>query len=368
MTKTVSKPTSVSEFQMAMQTFGKNRMAVFCVAILFILYLSAIFAGFLSPYSYANEERKFSYCPPTKIHFFDEGRPSWPFVYGIQLTYGEYHKRVYAEDRTQKFPIKLFNKGDEYKLLGLIPMKTHLWGVEEGGRVYLVGADSRGRDLWSRIVFGGRVSLSIGLIGVMISFTIGLLVGGMSGYYGGRIDNILMRIAEMVMMVPGFYLLLALRAAVPADFNSVQVYFAIIIIMSFIGWAGLARIIRGMCLSLREREFVLAAKSIGLSDFKIITRHILPHTLSYSIFAIMLSIPGYILGESALSLIGLGIEDPFASWGNLLTDAMSIVKIKFYPWILLPGFFIFLTVISFNVVGDALRDALDPMLKSEGQR
>lgn len=364
---TNAKHESISEFQMALQTFRRNRVAVFCVVVLFLLYMGAIFADFLSPYRYDNEDRRFSYSPPTQIHFLDDGKPSWPFVYGIDLEYNEYHKRIYTEDQTQKYPIKLFMKGDAYKLLGFIPMKTHLWGVEAPGRVYLIGADSRGRDLWSRILYGSRVSLSIGLIGVFISFTIGLLVGGISGYYGGRVDNILMRIAEMVMMVPGFYLLLALRAAVPPDFNSIQVYFAIIIILSFIGWAGLARIIRGMCLSLREREFVMAAKSIGLSDFKIIVRHILPHTLSYSIFAVMLSIPGYILGESALSLIGLGIQDPFASWGNMLSDAMSIVKIKFYPWILVPGFFIFITVISFNVVGDALRDALDPMLKSEGQ-
>ncbi|HQP10648.1 MAG TPA: ABC transporter permease, partial [Candidatus Omnitrophota bacterium] len=177
--------------------------------------------------------------------------------------------------------------------------------------------------------------------------------------------NILMRVCEMFMMVPGFYLLLALRAAVPDDFSSVQVYFSIIFILSFIGWAGLARIIRGMCLSLRERDYVLAAKSLGLSDAQIIVRHILPHTVSYSIFAVMLSIPGYILGESALSLIGLGIQDPFASWGNMLSDAMSIIRIQFAPWILFPAFFIFLTVMCFNVIGNALRDCLDPMLKGE---
>ena len=232
----------------------------------------------------------------------------------------------------------------------------------------MLGADARDRDVFSRLLYGAQVSLSIGLIGVFISFTIGLFIGGVSGYYGGRLDNFLMRLCEMVMMVPGFYLLLALRAWVPDNFNSLQVYFAIIIILSFIGWAGLARIIRGMCLSLREREYVLAAKSLGLSDFKIITRHILPHTLSYSIFAVMLSIPGYILGESGLSLIGLGIQDPYASWGNMLSDAMSIVRIKFAPWILWPAFFIFLTVVCFNVIGDALRDCLDPMLKGEGEK
>jgi peptide/nickel transport system permease protein len=218
------------------------------------------------------------------------------------------------------------------------------------------------------LLYGARVSLSIGLIGVLISFGIGLIVGGLSGYYGGYWDNIIMRICEMFMMIPGFYLLLALRAAVPDTFNSVQIYFAIIVILSFIGWASLARIVRGMALSLRERDYVLAARSLGLSDFQIITRHILPHTLSYTIFAVMLSIPGYILGESALSLIGLGIQDPYASWGNLLSDAMSIIKIQFYPWILWPAFFIFLTVICFNIIGDALRDSLDPLLKSEGEK
>ncbi|HLF18582.1 MAG TPA: ABC transporter permease [Candidatus Omnitrophota bacterium] len=357
-----------SEFQIAMRNFRLNKLAMVCVLVLGILYAAAVFADFLSPYSYKNEDRRFSYCPPTRVHLFDGGRLSRPFVYGISLTYNEFHQRIYKEDRSVKFPLRIFMKGDSYHLLGFIPWDIHFWGVEEAGRVYLLGADSRGRDLFSRLLYGSRVSLSIGLIGVAISFTIGLLIGGISGYYGGRIDNLLMRLAELVMMVPGFYLLLALRAAVPVTFNSLQVYIAIIVILSFIGWAGLARIIRGMCLSLREREFILAARSCGLSDLKIIVKHILPHTLSYSIFAVMLSIPGYILGESALSLIGLGIQDPYASWGNMLSDAMSIVRIKFCPWILWPGFLIFLTVISFNVIGDTLRDCLDPMLRFEGEK
>jgi len=361
-------PASDSEFRISMRVFLKNKIAVVCVVLLGLLYFSAIFADFLSPYSFKTENRQYSYSSPTKVHIFDQGKLTRPFVYGIKLTFNEYHKRIYQEDRSKKYPIQFFVKGDQYKLFYLIPLRTHLWGVPEEGQIYLLGADSRGRDLFSRILYGGRVSLFIGLIGVTISFSIGLLVGGISGYYGGKVDNILMRSAEMVMMVPGFYLLLALMAVVPPDWNPVQRFFAMTFVLSFIGWAGLARIIRGMCLSLREREFVLAAKSIGLSDIKIIIKHILPHTLSYSIFAVMLSIPGYILGESALSLIGLGIQDPYASWGNLLTDAMSIVRIKFYPWILIPAFFIFLTVICFNVVGDALRDALDPMLKSEGDR
>lgn len=355
----------VSEFQLAILEFKKNRAAVVCVYILFILYASAIFADFLSPYSYKNEDRNYSYCPPTKIHFFENGRPAWPFVYGAAMALSEYHKKEYADDLTLKYPLKLFVKGDAYKFLGIIPFDRHFFGVDAPGKIFLLGADARGRDLLSRILYGGRISLSIGVIGVAISFAIGLLVGGISGFYGGRVDSILMRLCEMIMMVPGFYLLLALRAAVPDNFNSLQVYCAIVVILSFIGWAGLARIIRGMCLSLKERDYVLSAKGLGLSDLQIIIRHILPHTLSYSIFAIMLSIPGYILGESALSLIGLGIQDPFASWGNLLSDAMSIVRIQFAPWILWPAAFIFLTVICFNIIGDNLRDCLDPMMKNK---
>ncbi|MEW5895598.1 MAG: ABC transporter permease [Candidatus Omnitrophota bacterium] len=354
-----------SEFQIALHSFWRNRFAAICLGVLILLYISAIFADFLAPYSYDTEDRQYSYAQPMKINWRDEkGHWRWPFVFGVNITFNEFHGRDYEIDNTQKYPLRFFVEGEEYKLFGIFASNIRLFGVKEPGRIYLLGADSRGRDLLSRILYGGRVSLSIGLIGVAISFTIGLLVGGISGYYGGRIDNVLMRICELFMMVPGFYLLLALRAVVPASFNSVQVYFSIIIILSFIGWAGLARIIRGMALSLREREYVLAAKTMGLSDFQIIVRHILPHTVSYSIVAVMLSIPGYILAESGLSLIGLGIQDPYASWGNLLSEAMSILRIQFAPWILIPGILILLTVMCFNVIGDTLRDILDPKVKS----
>ncbi|MFA5088278.1 MAG: ABC transporter permease [Candidatus Omnitrophota bacterium] len=350
----------------AFRNFRKKHAAVFCCVVLLLLYGSALFADFLSPYSYDNEDRNYSYCPPTRIYFTDDqGRITAPFVPAVQLTFDQNHQRVYQSDRGQKYPVRFFVQGDSYKLLGLIPLKVRLFGVGSPGRLHIWGADSRGRDIFSRILYGARVSLSIGLIGVLISFSIGLLVGGIAGYFGGKIDNALMRLCEMFMMVPGFYLMLALRSAVPDDFNSFQVYLSVVIILSFIGWAGLARIIRGMSISLREREYVLAARAMGLSDLTIIRRHILPHTLSYSLVAVMLSIPGYILGEAALSLIGLGIQDPVASWGNMLSDAMGIVYIQFAPWILLPGFFIFLTVISFNVIGDALRDSLDPLLRME---
>ena len=335
----------LSQFQMALRDFRRNRLAMLCLGVLILLYGGAIFADFLSPYSYQNEERNYSYCSPSRIHFVDEqGKLTRPFVYGVMLTFDEFHKRIYQTDQAQRYPLRLFMKGDAYRWLGIIPCRYHLFGVEGPGRIYLWGADARGRDLFSRILFGAQISLSIGLIGVAISFSLGLMVGGIAGYYGGLVDEIIMRVCEMIMMIPGFYLLLALRAAVPDNFSSVQVYFAIVIILSFIGWASLARIIRGMCLSLKTREYVLAAKAMGLSDLGIIIKHILPHTFSYSIIMIMLSIPGYILAESGLSLLGLGIQDPYASWGNLLSDAMSIVQIHFAPWLLLPGFFIFLTV------------------------
>lgn len=334
------------------QGFRKNSWAVVCLWVLGALCFSAIFADFLSPYSFKDENRAFSYCPPTVVHIRHEGKWTRPFVYGQRMEFNAYHRRLYVEDRSLRVPVKFF--------------QGRVFTVEAPGRIYLLGADARGRDIFSRILYGARVSLSIGLVGVAISFAIGLFVGGVAGYFGGRMDQVLMRLCEMVMMVPGFYLLLALRAAVPDSFNSLQVYASIIIILSFIGWAGLARVIRGMCLSLREREYVLAARSMGVSDIRIIMTHILPHTVSYSLAALMLSIPGYILSESALSLIGLGIQDPYASWGNMLSDSMNIVRITFSPWILWPVFFIFITVMCFNVIGDALRDAVDPSVSKGG--
>lgn len=359
---------SKSQFRLAMESFWQNRLARWALIILCAFYAGAVFADFLSPYSFKNENRDYSFAPPSRIHWIDENGVPGPFVYGVTQSFDEYRRRIFAEDKSQKFLLKLFVKGDEHKVLGIFKTSRHLFGVQEPGRLHIWGADSRGRDVFSRVLYGARISLSIGLIGVAISFSIGLLVGGISGYYGGVVDNILMRVCEMIMMVPGFYLLLALRAAVPDNFTSVQIYFSIIVILSFIGWAGLARIIRGMCLSLRSRDYVLAARTMGVSDFRIIVRHILPQTLSYSIISITLSIPGYILGESALSLLGLGIQDPYASWGNLLSDAMSIVRITFAPWILIPGLLILITVVCFNLIGDALRDALDPMMKGNGQR
>lgn len=344
---------SNSRMQMSFASFCQNRVAFICLWVLVILYSLAILADFVCPYSYKDENRDFSYCPPTAIEFQDQGRWLGPFVFKRALTFDQMHKRVYVIDRSQRYLLWFFKNG-------------RLFGVDAPGRLYLWGADARGRDIFSRIWYGARISLSIGLLGVGISFVLGLLIGGIAGYYGGWIDGALMRLCEMFMMIPGFYLMLALRSAVPENFNSVQVYFCVVIILALIGWASLARIIRGMALSLRERDFVLAAKILGVPDIVIIVKHILPQTISYSIATLMLSLSSYILAEAGLSMVGLGIQDPIPSWGNLLSDAMGIVPVIFAPWILLPGLFIFIAVMCFNVVGDALRDAFDPMYR-DGQ-
>ncbi|MCM8769391.1 MAG: ABC transporter permease, partial [Candidatus Omnitrophica bacterium] len=234
-------------------------------------------------------------------------------------------------------------------------------GAKPPGKVFLLGTDIHGRDVFSRTIHGARISLSIGLVGVSVSFFFGLLIGGISGYFGGHLDTVLMRLVEIIMTFPSFYLLLALRAAFKPNISSIQLYLLIVVIMSLIGWASLARIIRGIVLSLREEEFVMASRALGLSSFRIITRHILPNTFSYTVTALTLSVPGYILGESTLSLLGLGIQEPYASWGNMLSVCVGNLRIlTLAPWMLTPGFCIFLTVICFNFLGDGLREVLDP--------
>jgi len=348
--------------RMALRRLRRHRMAIFASRILVILYVLTLFAGFFSPYDYDNERREHSYHPPQGIRFFDadgnfHGRP---FVYATSYEFDEYFNRVWTVDTSVRYPLRFFARGDPYTIVGLFTWQRRLFTVEEPGRLYLLGADYRGRDLLSRILYGGRISLTIGLVGVSISFAIGMIVGGISGYVGGRTDFLIQRVCEMIMLIPGFYLLLVLRNTFPPGLSSVQVYFGIVFILAFIYWASFSRVIRGMVLSIREQEFVLAARAAGVPALRIIIRHVLPNTLSYAIVYVSLTIPYYILGESALSLIGLGIQDPVPSWGNLLQEAMSVPELKFHPWILIPGFFIFVAVMAFNFLGDGLRDALDP--------
>lgn len=340
-------------------------MSVPGLVVLATLYIMMIFAEFIAPYHYDSGIRNLSYVPPSRIHFVHDGNFSLrPFVYPYTYGFNKFYERVYVEDTQKPYYLTLFPKGEKVKLWGVIPTRRHLFGVdappEANVRFYLMGGDPVGRDLFSRIAYGSRVSLTIGFFGVTITFVLGFLIGGMSGFYGGKADWFLMRFAECFMLIPGFFLMLALRSAFPITLSSIQIYFLIVVIMSFIGWAGFARVIRGMALSISKRDFVTAARALGAGDLRIIIRHVLPQTLSYAIVSLTLSIPAYILGESALSLIGLGIQDPHASWGNLLSAAMNVADIQYHPWILLPGLFIFLAVMAFNFVGDALRDAVDP--------
>lgn len=337
-----------------------NKIVFIATATLGLLYLIIIFAPFFAPYNYDNENVLYAYSPPTNIHLFSvKNKIFRPFVYGKTYQVNEFYQRVYQEDKTKIYPLKFFVSGERYKLFGFWETNIHLFGVENG-KIFIFGADWKGRDLFSRIIFGGQISLSIGILGAGISLFLGLFIGAISGYFGGRVDTLLMRLCEMIMMVPSFYLMLALRAAFPPSLSSAQIYLLIIVILSFIGWASTARVIRGIAISLRQREFILASKSLGMSNLSIVVCHVIPHTLSYALVAFVLRVPAYILGEAALSLLGLGIQDPQASWGNLLSQALGIVDIRLFPWILIPGVFIIITVVCFNVIGEWLRDVLDP--------
>ena len=358
--KDLPKPPSAEEiaarspFKIALRKLKKHKLALGGFWVLVVLYTVALFAGFFAPYHY-DSDSDMAYQPPQKI-CFDGLRPYVHFRES-QLKLAEWRTVV---DTSRKYYIRFFSSGEAYRLLWLFDCNIHLFTVDKPARIFIFGSDWNGRDLFSRLCYGARVSLSVGLIGVFIAFTLGLVVGGTSGYFGGAIDLIIMRFVEILMSIPAFYLMLALRSAMPLDWPTSQIYLGIVVIMAFLGWPGLARVIRGMVLSIKEMEFVVAAQAIGMSKMKIIVKHVLPNTFSYAIVAATLSIPGYILGESALSLLGLGITEPEASWGNMLTAAMNPSNLVNYPWIITPGFFIFIAIMAFNLFGDGLRDAFDP--------
>lgn len=341
--------------QITWRKLKKNRLAVAGGAVLIILYLMAIFAQFLAPYASDSQDPLASYRPPMVVHW----TPA-PTVYSVQQSLDQYHELVFVEQKSQPHTLRLFAHGPKYRFWDIIPTDIHLFGTTDGQRVYLLGTDQFGRDYLSRLLLASQISLSVGLIGIAITFVLGMLVGGISGFYGGRLDDVIMRICEIIMSVPGFYLLLALAGTLPPSLSPVVVYILIIAILSFVGWAGMARIIRGMVLSVREREYVEAARALGVSDFKIIVRHIIPSTYTFAIVAATLSIPAYILGEASLSFLGLGIRDPMPSWGNMLSAAQDLTSLQTRVWLLVPGLMIFITTLAFNFLGDGLRDALDP--------
>ena len=339
----------------------RHKMALAGCLILFLLYLAAALAEFFTPYSFDTESRRKSYQPPTAVHF--DGR-FYVYNYRAELIEGT---KTFTPLSAKKYYLKFFSRGYGYKLLGILPANIHLFTVDQPADIFLLGSDWNGRDIFSRIIYGSRISLSVGLIGVSISLLFGLIIGGLSGYFGGKTDTIIMRLVELLMSIPAFYLMLALRGVFPLAMSSITIYVMIVLILSFLGWPGLARVIRGMVLSLRERPYIMATKALGGGTWRILFRHLLPQTFSYTIVTASLSIPGYILAESALSLLGLGIMEPHASWGNMLTRAMSISNLQFHPWILWPGIFIFITVMAFNFLGDGLRDILDPRSLTAGK-
>lgn len=336
--------------------------------VLAFIYFVIIFADFIAPYSSTYSDREMSYAPPSVVYTIDEnGKFSRPYTYNYTRTYvPELMQTVYRQDRGQKHYIKLFPKGEGYRFLGIIPTHRHLFGTDNGGKLYILGTDINGRDVFSRLLFGGRISMTIGFLSLFVVFPIGLLYGGISGYFGGILDVIMMRFAEAVMAIPSFYLLIIMAAILPSGMTSVQRFCLIVVILALIGWAGFARVVRGMVLSIKNEEFVQAAKTMGASNLRIILKHILPQTTSYVIIAMTLSVPSYILAESGLSFLGLGIQQPDPSWGNMLKEAQEFTNILYRPWLLTPGLLIFTAVLAFNLLGDAIRDFLDPKSQERG--
>ena len=346
----------------------KDKFAKSAFIVLCFLYLVILFTDFIAPYSNYYANREMAYAPPSRVYTIDEnGHFSRPYTYNyIRKFEPALMQTVFEEDRSQKYYIKPFARGEKYKFLGLIPTSRHLFGVNNGGEIHLLGTDINGRDVFSRLLFGGRISMTVGFLSLLIVFPIGLLYGGLSGYFGGIVDTLMMRFAEATMAIPSFYLLIILAAILPSGMTSVQRFSLIIVILALIGWAGFARVVRGMVLSIKKEEFVLAEKTLGASNLRIILKHILPQTTSYVIIAMTLSVPSYILAESGLSFLGLGIQQPDASWGNMLKEAQEFTNILYRPWLLTPGFLIFLAVLSFNLLGDFIRDYLDPKGRSRG--
>ena len=352
-TQTTNAGEPLSPWQLFRRRLLRRRIAMIGGVILIFLYLVALLAGFVAPYSYDSLDKNHSFHPPI-----------WPRLQGFHLMVPRYEQGggvfEYHRVENDSKPLHFFIPGGKYKLFGLIPATIHLFGTgDKNYPVYLLGADQFGRDVFSRLLYGSQISLSIGIIGILLSFTFGMIIGGISGYFIGATDTVIMRLCELIMSIPALYLIISLRAAFPADMSSAKVYAMIIIILSFIGWASMARVIRGMTLSLREQQFVLAARALGQSHLKIIVRHILPNTLSYVIVAATLSVPYYILGEVVLSYLGVGITEPSASWGLMLNAAQNTEYMRNYPWLLAPGAAIFVTVLAFNFLGDGLRDAAD---------
>lgn len=352
-----------SQWQLMWRKFIKHKLALAGAFILIILYAMAVFCEFVSPYDMGKRYSKYMNCPPQRVHFIDEKGNFHlrPFVYGIKSKLDpETWDRLYVVDKNKKYPVYFFIRGDKYRFWNLLETDLHFFGVKEPGVIFLFGSDELGKDLFSRNLHAARISLSIGLVGVALSFILGSILGGISGYFGGVADMAIQRIIEFLLALPSIPLWMALSAALPQEWSSIKVYFYITIILSILGWTSLARVVRGKLISLREEDFVLAARIAGASEGRIITGHLLPSFLSYLVVNLTLAVPYMILGETALSFLGLGIRPPAVSWGALLQEAQNVRTVALHPWLLIPALFVIITVLAFSFLGDGLRDAADP--------
>jgi peptide/nickel transport system permease protein len=351
---------TASQWQLSRRKFRKHRLARFSLFVLFGLYVIAAFAPFIAPHDPFENDRNLVGAPPMAIRIIDNGTLSWPFVYGFKRGFDMTTMRpIYTVDESRKYPLSLLVRGFEHKIFGLVTTDRHLFGAV-GGKIYLLGGDRLGRDMLSRILFGTRISLTIGLIGVALSFLIGLTMGGISGYFGGWVDEAVQRLIEVLRSFPTIPLWMALAAAMPRSWPQLWVFFGITVILSLVGWTDLARVVRGKFLSLRNEEYVTAARQAGASPAWIIRRHLIPAFASHIIASLTLSVPAMILAETALSFLGLGLQQPLISWGVLLQEAQNIRSVATMPWVLSPVLFVITAVLAFNFLGDGLRDAADP--------
>lgn len=341
--------------------FRRHRLAVVSAAILAVLYLMAALCEVLAPYGLDDRHPRFIYAPPQEVHLFHEGHFVGPFVYGYSYRLDMTTlRRVYTPDPARIQPVRFLCRGAEYRFWGLFRTDLHLACPAEGGTLFLLGTDRLGRDMLSRILYGARISLTVGLLGITISFALGMAIGGAAGYYGGRIDAVVQRVIEVFRSFPELPLWMALSAALPVTWDPITIYFGITLILGLLDWPGLARAVRSKLLALREEDYVTAARLMGARPRRLIWRHMMPGFSSHLIASATLSIPGMILGETALSFLGLGLRPPVTSWGVLLAEAQNIDAVVLYPWLLTPVAAVVVTVLTFNFVGDGLRDAADP--------
>jgi peptide/nickel transport system permease protein len=350
-----------SQWQLMWWKFRKHKLAMIGAVIVLLFYFIALFADFFAPVSTDTYIADYAYAPPQSIVLIHDGQFD-PFVNGYKFERDpKSFKKIWSLDETSHIPIGLFVRGESYKLLGVIPTDIHLIGPRETGQpFYLLGADKSGRDVLSRIIYSARVSLSIGLVGVFLSLTLGVVIGGVSGLTGGMVDNLIQRWIEITISIPTLPIIIAFAALVPIDWSVLLVYFIVSLLLALVGWTGLARVVRGKFLALREEDFVLAARLDGAKGRRLIFHHMLPSFYSHIIASVTLALPGMILGETALSYLGVGLRPPAVSWGVLLQDAQKINVIASYPWLLTPAFAVIIIVLAFNFLGDGLRDAADP--------